>query len=225
MLSGRQPRTLLDMLVEQWEDTEEEVKDLLTYTRELRDNLHTVWEEAHTALQEAQDKQKQRYDIRSAVRTLSVGDKALVLLPSSDNKLLAKRQGPFEVIAQINPTTYKLAIPQGSGREQIYHINLLKKWLEPTEDNSVHFINSEIPDDIPYPKITSQDQSNQVNPWINPDLTKGYHNQLTQLVQHNQDVFSRYLGVCVTFRGYYASHDVSVFHGCYRTGMASAVAM
>ncbi|KAJ1084167.1 hypothetical protein NDU88_004319 [Pleurodeles waltl] len=192
MLFGRQPRTLLVMLAEQWEDTEEEVKDLLTYTRDLRENLHTVWEEAHTALQEAQDKQKQRYDTRSSVRTLSVGDKALVFLPSTDNKLLTKWEGPFEVIAQINPTTYKLAFPQGSGREQIHHINLLKKWLEPTGDNSVHFINSEITDDIPYPKITPQDRSNQVQPWINPDLTKGYHNQLTRLVQHNQDVFSKY---------------------------------
>ncbi|KAJ1106096.1 hypothetical protein NDU88_003499, partial [Pleurodeles waltl] len=83
MLFGRQPRTLLDMLAEQWEDTEEEVKDLLTYTRDLRENLHTVWEEAHTALQEAQNNQKQIYDTRSAVRTLTVGDKALVLLPST----------------------------------------------------------------------------------------------------------------------------------------------
>ncbi|KAJ1097047.1 hypothetical protein NDU88_002176 [Pleurodeles waltl] len=123
---GRQPRTLLDMLAEQWEDTEEEIKDLLTYTRDLRESLHTVWEEAYTALREAQNKQKQIYDTRSAVRSLAVGYKALVLLPSTENKLLARWQGPFEVIAQINPTTYRLAIPQGGGREQIYHINLLK---------------------------------------------------------------------------------------------------
>ncbi|KAJ1163019.1 hypothetical protein NDU88_003482 [Pleurodeles waltl] len=49
MLFGRQPRMLLYMLAEQWEDTEEEVKDLLTYTRDLRENLNSVWEEAHTA--------------------------------------------------------------------------------------------------------------------------------------------------------------------------------
>ncbi|KAJ1104048.1 hypothetical protein NDU88_001463 [Pleurodeles waltl] len=59
MLFARQPRTLLDMLSEQWEDTEEKVKDLLTYSRNLRENLHTVWEEAHTALREAQHKLKQ----------------------------------------------------------------------------------------------------------------------------------------------------------------------
>ncbi|XP_069100681.1 uncharacterized protein [Pleurodeles waltl] len=194
MLFGRQPRTLLDMLAEQWEDTEEEVKDLLTYTWELRENLHTVWEEAHATLQEAQNKQKQSYDTRSAVRTLAIGDKALVLLPSSENKLLAKWQGPFEVIAQINPTTYKLAIPQGNGREQIYHINLLKKWLEPTGGNAIHFINAEVTEDIPYPMLPHQGLPCQAQPWINSTLEREYHKQLTRLVQHNQDVFSKYPG-------------------------------
>ncbi|KAJ1116682.1 hypothetical protein NDU88_004888 [Pleurodeles waltl] len=119
MLFGRQPRTLLDMLAEQWEDTEEEVKDLLAYTRDLRENLNIVWEEAHTALRAAQQKRKQSYDTHSAVRTLAVGDKALVLLLSTDNKLLARWQGHFEVTAQINPTTYKLSMSQNGGREQI----------------------------------------------------------------------------------------------------------
>ncbi|KAJ1109843.1 hypothetical protein NDU88_007201 [Pleurodeles waltl] len=144
MLFGRQPHTLLDMLAEQWEDTEEEVKDLLTYTRDLRENLNTVWEEAHTALRAAQQKQKQSYDTHSAVRTLAVGDKALVLLPSTDNKLLARWQGPFEVTAQINPTTYKLSMSQNGGREQIYHINLLKKWIEPTDGQTIHYVTAEV---------------------------------------------------------------------------------
>ncbi|KAJ1145155.1 hypothetical protein NDU88_011447 [Pleurodeles waltl] len=145
MLFGRQPRTLLDMLAEQWEDTEEEVKDLLTYTRDLRENLNTVWEEAHTALLAAQQKQKQSYGTHTAVRTLAVGDKALVLLPTTDNKLLARWQGPFEVTAQINPTTYKLSMSQNGRREQIYHINLLKKWIEPTDEQTIHYVTAEIP--------------------------------------------------------------------------------
>ncbi|KAJ1185375.1 hypothetical protein NDU88_002168 [Pleurodeles waltl] len=105
LLFGRQPRTLLEMLAEHWEASEGEVKDILTYTRELRDNLQTVWEEAHTALREAQNKQKRVYDAKSTLRSLRVGDEALVLLPSCENKILARWQGPYEVIEQINPTT------------------------------------------------------------------------------------------------------------------------
>ncbi|KAJ1146661.1 hypothetical protein NDU88_012925 [Pleurodeles waltl] len=152
------------MLAEHWEDTEEEVKDLLTYTQELRENLHTEWEEAHAALREAQNKQKRLYDTRRTVRTLTVGDKALVLLPSTDNKLLARWQGPFEVTAQINPTTYRLAIPHGSGREQIYHINLLKNWLDPTEDHNIRYINTDVTEDIPYPMLSNPELHNQSLP-------------------------------------------------------------
>ncbi|KAJ1155035.1 hypothetical protein NDU88_007771 [Pleurodeles waltl] len=194
MLFGRQPCTLLDMLAEQWEDTEEEVKDLLTYTRDLRENLHTVWEEAHTALRDAQNKQKRLYDTRSTVQTLTVGDKSLVLLPTTDNKLLAQWQGPFEVTAQINPTTDRLAIPQGSGREQIYHINLLKKWLDPTGGHTIQYINSDVTEDIPYPMLPNHELTNRSPSWINPDLTGSYHNQLNRLVHHNHDVFSKYPG-------------------------------
>ncbi|KAJ1202949.1 hypothetical protein NDU88_006744 [Pleurodeles waltl] len=194
MLFGRQPRTLLDMLAEQWETTEEEIKDLLSYTQDLRDNLHTVWEEAHAALREAQTKQKQGYDTRSAVRSLTVGDKARVLLPSSDNKLLARRQGPYEVIAQINPTTYKLAIPQGSGREQVYHINLLKKRQEPSGGQPIRYIAHDPVEEIPYPSLSTHTCQDTAKPWLNPTLTETYRLQLTRLINSHQAVFSKVPG-------------------------------
>ncbi|KAJ1180899.1 hypothetical protein NDU88_006110 [Pleurodeles waltl] len=116
LLFGRPPRTLLEMLAEQWEETDEESKELPTYTKELRENLHSIREKAHTTLRTSQEKQKQGYDTRSVLRSLKVGDKALVLLLSCENKLLARWQGPYEVLEQINPTTYKLALPHGHGR-------------------------------------------------------------------------------------------------------------
>ncbi|KAJ1117283.1 hypothetical protein NDU88_005483 [Pleurodeles waltl] len=137
------------MLAEQWEETDSEEKELLTYTRELRDTFHTVWEEAHSTLREAQEKQKKHYDTKSVFHSLKIGDKALILLPTCDNKLLARWQGPYEVIGQVNPTTYRLALPCGLGREQMYHINLLKKWQEPVEVHPVQFITNVVTDAIP----------------------------------------------------------------------------
>ncbi|KAJ1102536.1 hypothetical protein NDU88_007581 [Pleurodeles waltl] len=161
MLFGRQPRMLLDMLAEQWETTEEEIKDLLSHTRGLRVNLHTVWEEAHAALREAQMKQK---------------------------------RGPYDVIAQINPTTYKLAIPQGSGREQVYHINLLNKWQEPSGGQPIRYIAHDPTEEIPYPSLSTQTRHDTPRPWLNPTLTEPYRLQLTRLITNHQDVFSKFPG-------------------------------
>ncbi|KAJ1134742.1 hypothetical protein NDU88_001189 [Pleurodeles waltl] len=119
---------LAEMLAEQWEQSEDDLKDILTYTRDLKENLHKIWEEAHKTLREAQVKQKAHYDALSSSRSLTVGQKVLVLLPFTENKLLARWQGPYNVLEQVTPTTYKIEIPNGSGREQIHHINLLKTW-------------------------------------------------------------------------------------------------
>ncbi|KAJ1202350.1 hypothetical protein NDU88_006150 [Pleurodeles waltl] len=86
---GRQSRTLLEMMAEQCEESEDDLKDILTYTKDLKENLHIIWEEAHKALREAQEKQKAYYDAHSSPRSLTVGHKVLVLLPSTENKLLA----------------------------------------------------------------------------------------------------------------------------------------
>ncbi|KAJ1179410.1 hypothetical protein NDU88_004644 [Pleurodeles waltl] len=55
---GRQPQTLLDVAEEQWEETEEESRDILTYTRKLKENLHNVWEDVRSHVEESQERQK-----------------------------------------------------------------------------------------------------------------------------------------------------------------------
>ncbi|KAJ1144487.1 hypothetical protein NDU88_010785 [Pleurodeles waltl] len=125
------------MLAEQWEETEDDLKDIFTYKKDLKENLLKVWEEAHQTLREAQEKQKYHYDAHSSPRSLTIGQKVLALLPTTENKLLARWQGPYTILDKIMPTTYKIEIPDGSGREQIYHINLLKTWNDQNEKESI----------------------------------------------------------------------------------------
>ncbi|KAJ1172966.1 hypothetical protein NDU88_004808 [Pleurodeles waltl] len=193
-LRGSRRETLLEMLAEQWEEADNEEKDLLTYTRELRDTLHTVWEEAHSTLREAQVKQKKWYDTKSVLRSLKVGNKALILLPTCDNKLLARWQGPYEVIGQVNRTTYRLALPHSLGREQIYHINLLKKWQDPVDVYPVQFIINVVTDEIPYLSFPTQSSSKDSLPHTNPNLTYAYREQLKQVVEKYRDIFSKHPG-------------------------------
>ncbi|KAJ1147079.1 hypothetical protein NDU88_013326 [Pleurodeles waltl] len=186
-----QPGTLLEMLAEQWEESKDEEKDLLTYIKDRRDNLHSLWEEAHSTLREAQAKQKAHYDVQSTSRRLKAGDKVLVLLPTSENKLLARWQGPYNVLEQVNPTTYKFEIPRGTGREQIYHINLFKKWYDQRESHTSMYITTEGDLEIPLYDLQYSGQGEHPMPQIINSLNPEQQKQLEHLVHSNLDVFSK----------------------------------
>ncbi|KAJ1085326.1 hypothetical protein NDU88_005459 [Pleurodeles waltl] len=191
LLFGRQLRTLFEILAEQWEESEDDLKDILTYMRELKENLHKIWEEAHKTLRDAQEKQKAHYDAHSSPRSLTVGQKVLVLLPSTENKLLACWLGPYTVLEQATPTTYKSEIPNGSGREQIYHINLLKTWYENTESTMDMYKTTGSEGSIPvYPTEVST-ETEIIMPQINDTLLVEQKTQLRDLVQGSLDVFSK----------------------------------
>ncbi len=52
------------------------------------------------------------------------------MLPSDNRKLLAKWQGPFEVIQKLGSITYEIAFPVQIQSKRILHMNLLKEWHE-----------------------------------------------------------------------------------------------
>ena len=77
---------------------------------------------------------KKLYDYKAKERTFSRGDKVLVLLPSSENKLIMKWKGPFEVLDRIEPADYRIQLPN---RSRVFDANLLKLYYTatPDEDN------------------------------------------------------------------------------------------
>lgn len=82
-------------------------------------------------MEKAQQKQKSYCDKGTQIRELTVGDKVLILLPSSDKKLLATWHGPYTVVGQVTPVTYRVTVPRTGPKGQVYHINLLKKLEKP----------------------------------------------------------------------------------------------
>lgn len=62
------------------------------------------------------------------VRNIQVGQRVLLLLPTTAGKLFVKCLGLYEVVQKTGDVTYVIRIP-GTGHKQ-YHINLLKEWKE-----------------------------------------------------------------------------------------------
>ena len=65
-------------------------KSTTEYVTELQDKIEKVNKMARDNMQTARTKMKAEYDKATNVRELKPGDEALVLLPTSQNKLFAK---------------------------------------------------------------------------------------------------------------------------------------
>lgn len=89
------------------------------YLAVLRDTLREE-------LEKSQQKQKWHYNEAVHPRTFIPGQKVLLLLPSSENKLLMGWQGPYELAQWVGEVNYHIKMPRRG--ECIFHVNLLKKW-------------------------------------------------------------------------------------------------
>lgn len=84
-------------------------------------------------MMEAQHAQQRVYNIPSQPGEFQPGDQVLVLLPNASCKFLVSCQGPYIVMEQIGPVTYRLRQPRCRQAKQIYYVNLLKRWVEPSQ--------------------------------------------------------------------------------------------
>jgi len=135
----------LQILRQLWtkEQTDLETRSTYQYVVDLRNRLQEKWDMAHDELRRNQSLQKRHFDFRARERTFKRGDQVLILLPTSDNKLLMQWRGPFEVIERIEGHDYRIQL---ANRQKILHANLLKKYIpampeesEPVATTDSHF--------------------------------------------------------------------------------------
>jgi len=116
----------LQILRKQWtrEQADPEVRSTYQYVVDLRNRLEETWEMAHEEVRKQQGIQKRQFDSRSKDRTFKHGNLVLILLPSSDNKLLMQWKGPFKVLEIVKGPDYRIQV----GRKQkSFHTNMLKR--------------------------------------------------------------------------------------------------
>lgn len=114
-----QPRGLLDIVKEGWEQQWVLGAQRLCSAQQIAKNL-----------QRAQIRQKTYYDRRAWECTFEAGDKILVLLPDQNSQLLSRWQGPFEISHQVKLIDYKIIWLRHRQPQQIFYVNLLKKWQD-----------------------------------------------------------------------------------------------
>lgn len=133
LLYARPVRGPMTILRELWTNNieDEEVKTTYQYVVDLREKMEAVIDIAHQNLKSASAKQKAHFDKSAKQRSFQIGDKVLLLLPTKNNKLQLKWQGPFVVIDKKHTNNYKVDLGK---TQRTYHINMLKRYFERVEE-------------------------------------------------------------------------------------------
>ncbi|XP_050984340.1 uncharacterized protein LOC127176618 isoform X2 [Labeo rohita] len=172
LLFGRQPRGLLDVAKEAWEQQPARHRSVVEHVQQMREKIDQVMPLVREHLVQAQRSQQRHYDRAAQPRVFQPGERVLVLVPNAACKFLATWQGPYTVLERIGPVTYRLRQPGRRRTDQLYHINLLKKWIG-TRDQLAAFSATE-------PVVVD----------VNPHLSAAQKGELQHLVGQFSDVFS-----------------------------------
>ena len=128
LLFGRTVKGPLNILKDLWEKERKEgpLVSLYEYVFQLRDKLEETCRLAHSNLSKVQKRYKYYFDRKTKDRKFKAGDKVLLLLPTSHNKLLLQWKGPFEVLEVKGKNDYYI---DKDGHRKLYHANLMKKFI------------------------------------------------------------------------------------------------
>ncbi|XP_062589077.1 uncharacterized protein LOC134250727 [Saccostrea cucullata] len=200
LLYGRHVRGPLAILKEQWEEPTVEQASVLSYILETRERMQNIRDLVKDSERLAKKKQKMYYDKKARTRTFEVGQKVLVLLPTSTSKLMAQWKGPYEVVKKVSPVDYKVRISKN--KEPIYHVNMLKEWLSRDSEEKCPKSNEVLACMDAKPNFSDEDDctnnrapilqqtESSDNVEISSELSEEQKRQLKRLVEEFENVFT-----------------------------------
>ncbi|XP_076139108.1 uncharacterized protein LOC143122160 isoform X4 [Alosa pseudoharengus] len=171
------PRGLLDIAKEAWEEQPCRQRTLIEHVGAMRERMKAVYPMMREHMETAQRQQQASYNRSAQPREFKPRDRVLVLVPTVECKFLATWQGPYEVIERVGEVNYKVRQPDKRKPEQIYHVNLLKKW------HAREALFSCLP-----PTETKEPGREEVQ--VGPSLSPHQRQMALELVDRNRDVFS-----------------------------------
>ena len=135
LLYGRSVRGPMTILKELWthEVQDPEVKTTYQYIFDLKERLERTCELARENLGKSSARYKVAYNRKARDRQLKAGDKVLILLPTSTNRMLMQWKGPYVITEKVGPLDYRV---DTKGKLKTFHINMLRLYVE-REDKQI----------------------------------------------------------------------------------------
>ena len=192
LVYGRNVRGPLDILKESWVAKTRSPESVVSYVLMIQERLQKLRDIVRENLENAQATQKQWYDRNARHREFKPGDQVLILLPTSNNKLLAEWRGPYPIMRKVSDVNYEVKLTDGRRRNCIFHVNMLREWHSPS---AASFLAEEIveeaqddEDDVVLWDGTGADDGEQ--PKVGHSLPPTQRTELDQLLQQFADVLS-----------------------------------
>ena len=182
---GQALRGPLEAMRDGWIGGELSVANTTEWVQELRSTLSKLHEVARAHQEKYKGITKEAYDRGAKERSFRVGDMVLLHTPSLSGSLESIWEGPYEVIAALSSTSYRIAVPNRRSHVLVTHINRLKPWKTPTANlfRVVVAKDSEGCDD-PVGKVKMG----------TPQMSETQHEELDNLLRVFKDVVTMELG-------------------------------
>ena len=187
LLYGRPVRGPLDVLRETWEASSSGGESVVSYILAIRETLEKMTELVQENLSKAQKQQQVWYDRNARRREFQPGDRVLILLPTSSSKLLARWQGPYEVVRKCGKVNYEVKMNDRRKQRRVFHVNMLKEWHTPVESACVVIDSVEEDKEIVDWKEV-QAVSEQEGPTIGEGLSDEQSGELREMLKEFADV-------------------------------------
>ena len=97
------------------------------YVFDLRNRIEETCTLARENLLTAQQSYKKHFDKTARLRTMDVGERVLVMLPTDHNKLLLRWKGPYPIVENAGLADYRIKI---GDKHMLFHINMLRKYVD-----------------------------------------------------------------------------------------------
>lgn len=135
LVYGRTVRGPMRILRELWTKEVNDPEVCTTYHQyivDLKERLESTCTMAKENLEKATQRYRANYNKRAKKRDMKVGEKVLVLLPTSSNKLLLQWRGPYEILKKVGNVDYRINM---DGKTKTFHANMLKLYIDRNNEN------------------------------------------------------------------------------------------
>jgi hypothetical protein len=155
LVYGRPARGPLAILRETWAGEQKIPTTLgepaIKYMQRLKEDLEIAKDLAAENARKNQRRYTENYNLRSKEKTFDEGEKVIVLMADSGNKLYSRWIGPVKIRRKISENSYDVEMEDGSVRR--LHANHLRKFHERIRAIGVIYENNDDSDDLEYAPI------------------------------------------------------------------------